>query len=769
MVSSIARRESLSLGAMRGLSAAIMLLAVADQADGFYCAPGRVGGRASRCSAVSSSRKASSSTWSTRPTTTVQGRSRSGYVLQASSTEPRDEDAPEGDKVGADKKKGEGGGAEDAVLATSAESRTALLSKRVAEEGKTANKRAKRMANLSSQLKRSFAKKEEVETMITEEVAQLGTKLRQERDIEIARAADLKELLKEFDETIVEKQAEIEKEQDLLAQMQALRGQVDEASIRAPIETAMAKKADVTSIEVMLLEDLVECKEKLEEELKSTSARGETMNGVVAALPAEGDIARLRAYNWQDVQDLQEVLVSSAESMEASDAQVGLLRTRLLDSVQQKKEVLGEVSKAELVAGGGTGAMKMTTARAFQASTELSEEELLQAVTESSKNTALGVAKSVSAGTSSLGDYLRSPAGQDVAASTVLVIGALAGAAASVANAFKAAKKEFDENAVSGEELTSFDKILKSLQSSLKAVQESPAVKAELREAGDLLTKQVPQASARVGAGTAEAIKGAVGNSEISNPVKDALDSLEEFVVSLAALGTKYFTVSRAARFQLPGGSNETEEQRKANAKLPSLSPPPKPMDELVAQKSAAAAAAAALSSKREPSPAPAATTSAPPVAKPAAEEKPVSAAAPVSEASAPKASKPSVAAAAATEPVGENKASPVSEAKTSEPATAVAKPVAEKKSASTPPAPENSAPKAAAAVAAPKAVVDEKKLAPTAPASEVPAPKVAAPAAAVAADKPAAEKAAASPVLEGAAPATPPSAPVGAGEKAPQ
>lgn len=35
----------------------------------------------------------------------------------------------------------------------------------------------------------------------------------------------------------------------------------------------------------------------------------------------------------------------------------------------------------------------MTTARAFQASTELSEEELLQAVTESSKNTALGVAK----------------------------------------------------------------------------------------------------------------------------------------------------------------------------------------------------------------------------------------------------------------------------------------------------------------------------------------------------------------------------------------
>lgn len=32
--------------------------------------------------------------------------------------------------------------------------------------------------------------------------------------------ADLEELLKEFDETIAEKQTEIEKEQDLLAQMQ---------------------------------------------------------------------------------------------------------------------------------------------------------------------------------------------------------------------------------------------------------------------------------------------------------------------------------------------------------------------------------------------------------------------------------------------------------------------------------------------------------------------------------------------------------------------
>lgn len=56
--------------------------------------------------------------------------------------------------------------------------------------------------------------------------------------------------------------------------------------------------------------------------------------------------------------------------------------------------------------------------------------------------------QSVAAGADSLGTYLRSPEGQDVAASTVLVIGAIAGAANSVANAIKEAKKEFDENAL---------------------------------------------------------------------------------------------------------------------------------------------------------------------------------------------------------------------------------------------------------------------------------------------------------------------------------
>lgn len=58
--------------------------------------------------------------------------------------------------------------------------------------------------------------------------------------------------------------------------------------------------------------------------------------------------------------------------------------------------------------------------------------------------------QSVVAGVTSLGSYAKSPEAQDVAASTVDVIGAISGAASSIGDAFKEAKKEYDDNSLSG-------------------------------------------------------------------------------------------------------------------------------------------------------------------------------------------------------------------------------------------------------------------------------------------------------------------------------
>lgn len=81
-------------------------------------------------------------------------------------------------------------------------------------------------------------------------------------------------------------------------------------------------------------------------------------------------------------------------------------------------------------------------------------------------------------------------------------------------------------------------------------------VKAQLNEAGDLLTKQVPKAGARVGMGTVEALKGAAANTEIGNPVKEAAESLQQ--VGDTSLPSRKRALSTRQNMQLSRTANDT-------------------------------------------------------------------------------------------------------------------------------------------------------------------------------------------------------------------
>lgn len=58
-------------------------------------------------------------------------------------------------------------------------------------------------------------------------------------------------------------------------------------------------------------------------------------------------------------------------------------------------------------------------------------------------------------------------------------------------------------------------------------------VKAKLEEAGDFAGKQLPAAGARVGKGTAVALKGAMSDQAMGNPVKEALESVEKVCAAI--------------------------------------------------------------------------------------------------------------------------------------------------------------------------------------------------------------------------------------------
>jgi hypothetical protein len=61
-------------------------------------------------------------------------------------------------------------------------------------------------------------------------------------------------------------------------------------------------QADLISIEVILLEDMLDCRDQLIGELATTVTRQQRIEGVTAALPAAGDKNRARAYDWEDIE-----------------------------------------------------------------------------------------------------------------------------------------------------------------------------------------------------------------------------------------------------------------------------------------------------------------------------------------------------------------------------------------------------------------------------------------------------------------------------------
>eukprot|EP00903_Cladosiphon_okamuranus_P005718 g5677.t1 len=190
------------------------------------------------------------------------------------------------------------------------------------------------------------------------------------------------------------------------------------------------------------------------------------------------------------------------------------------------------------------------------------------------------------------------------------------------------------------------------------------------------------------------------------------------------------------------GSDGDMDEQKRANAKLPSASPPPKSMEELTAEKSAAAAFAAngakaaratkepeeepAAALKEEAAPTPAVGKSAPEVTPPVAaavlEEKKAVATPAVSEMATPAAPK---AAAASTPKVAkpvvpdQKAAAPSAVSAASTPVPEVSKAaVPEAAAASTPKAAQPSAPASEVAPSSPVATKDKAKATTTATAS---------------------------------------------------
>lgn len=80
-------------------------------------------------------------------------------------------------------------------------------------------------------------------------------------------------------------------------------------------------------------------------------------------------------------------------------------------------------------------------------------------------------------------------------------------------------------------------------------------VKGNLDDAGDFVSKQLPEASARVGKGAAEALQGAAEDESIGNPIREALGSLQK-------VGAPVFARGRGAEAEAGGERGSVDEGR---------------------------------------------------------------------------------------------------------------------------------------------------------------------------------------------------------------
>ncbi|KAG5180364.1 hypothetical protein JKP88DRAFT_69958 [Tribonema minus] len=331
--------------------------------------------------------------------------------------------------------------------------------------------------------------------------------------------------------------------------MQLVKAQVKEDAIRAQFQAAMAKKADLISIEVILLEDMSDCREQLVAELASTVTRVDRIDGVVAALPRSDDRSRARLYDWEDIQSLQDLLLESVQSMLDSDTKVAALRTKFEDAVRQKREVLGEIpapsTVIEVVPEGGSGGEGAAQGSAalrprvdLSSVSALSKDELSAAAGKSSKDAAVALGKTVAVGAQSLGDYLKSPKAQSLAATVVDLFQNTGGYFKAIGESFSVATKVFQQNTLPGEEITSFDTMFKTARDAVKSVQTSEEVAAALADVKQK-GQAVPSTAGKIGQLAGEAIKDAQQNKELGTALAEALSNVQSALVALAGLGTK--------------------------------------------------------------------------------------------------------------------------------------------------------------------------------------------------------------------------------------
>jgi hypothetical protein len=344
------------------------------------------------------------------------------------------------------------------------------------------------LSKLQNELSQTLAKKTEVELVIERELKALFPRLKDEFFKETARVDQLINSLTKFKDASVIKKEIISNEENVLAQMIAVRENIKETTILNQLDEAINTKKELVDIESSICKEIDECAIALEEQINDTRNKLSSLNNAITSLPSLEDKNSMRAYTWQDVSNLQTALYTSMESSSTRDGKVEEFVIKFEDAMRQKGIVLGENTDLSPILTAATGvrsslkksknlnkSMDSETfnkqAASLEQTTELmktkSNEDLAKAAADAFKRSFIGLGTLTGNFVNSAITFFDSDDGIETVAAGKESIEAVKDTGASIQNVAKVTQKAW-EIVVTDDNDPSFRNVVKGVQGILK-------------------------------------------------------------------------------------------------------------------------------------------------------------------------------------------------------------------------------------------------------------------------------------------------------------
>ena len=217
----------------------------------------------------------------------------------------------------------------------------------VTKESSAKSEQSSRLEAVNERLQKTMALKERVESLFEAELRFISEQLEAEAAAEEVRAVDIEGLMEKFEGALAQKRELVAKDEGLLSQMENTLGMVREASIQTTMQRAIDGKSSLCAIERDLIGKMSSCLEQLGGELAESQKRAAEMRDTKSSLPDPSDGAAIRAYSWDEVASLKELLVASAESARQREATIESIKGTFGEAVERRREVLSGEDAAE--------------------------------------------------------------------------------------------------------------------------------------------------------------------------------------------------------------------------------------------------------------------------------------------------------------------------------------------------------------------------------------------------------------------------------------